>query len=254
MSIPDFQSLMLPLLQLIADKQEYCMYEIVDTLSWKFNLTDVQKQKLLPSGHQKTFNNRVGWARTYMKKAGLVESPRRSFVRITDRGLNVIEENPKVINTRFLSQYPEFIDFQNSSRSDNDVLLSDDDDDIVFNPPIATEDDEALLTSGVVSDDDDEDILLANYTSDDDDILLSDDDILDSDAGIYRFSAKLSPRGDELLKLVNGKDENQCTLLVEGEDNDLVFTYLFEEEKLVTVWNRSTALEVARAIQQYYAE
>jgi restriction system protein len=61
---------------------------------------------LLPSGGQATFDNRVGWARTYMKKAGLLESPRRSYFKITDRGLQALKTNPESINNRFLQQYP----------------------------------------------------------------------------------------------------------------------------------------------------
>ena len=104
MSIPDFESLMLPLLKLVADEQEYAMREIIETLAWEFSLTDAQKQKLLPSGKQSVFDNRVGWARTYLKKAGIVKDPRRSFVKITDRGLEVLQQKPKAINNKFLLQ------------------------------------------------------------------------------------------------------------------------------------------------------
>lgn len=224
MSIPDFQSLILPLLKLIGDEEEYYLHEIINTLSCEFNLTDAEKQKLLPSGKQKTFDNRVGWARTYMKKAGLVKSPRRGFVKITDRGLKVIEENPRAINTRFLSQYPEFVEFQNSSRLDNkeiEIMIDLDDED----------DDEPVV------DDEPED--------DDDDVI----EVIDDE---YQFSAKFYTRRKELLKLDNAEDENQHTLLVEGEDDDIVITCLFGEQKLVTVWNRSTALEIGSCSREVW--
>ena len=100
MSIPDFQSLMFPLLKLVADEQEYFMHDIIETLAQEFDLTDAQKQKLLPSSQQPVFDHRVSWARTYMKKAGLVESPRRAYVKITERGLELLQQNPKAINVK----------------------------------------------------------------------------------------------------------------------------------------------------------
>ena len=72
---------------------------------------------MLPSGGQATFDNRVGWARTYMKKAGLLESPRRSYFKITDRGLQALKTNPESINNRFLQQYPEFREFKTRSNT-----------------------------------------------------------------------------------------------------------------------------------------
>ena len=72
---------------------------------------------MLPSGGQATFDNQVGWARTYMKKAGLLESPRRSYFKITDRGLQALKTNPESINNRFLQQYPEFREFKTRSNT-----------------------------------------------------------------------------------------------------------------------------------------
>lgn len=116
MPIPDYQSIMLPLLRLAADEQEHSLREAIDTLSIKFALTDEEREEILPSGKQAVFDNRVGWARTYLKKAGLVESPRRSFFRITSRGLKIIKQNLKTIDVRFLKQYPEFVEFQLDNR------------------------------------------------------------------------------------------------------------------------------------------
>lgn len=116
MPIPDYQSIMLPLLRLAADEQEHSLREAIDTLSTKFALSDQEREEILPSGKQAVFDNRVGWARTYLKKAGLVESPRRSFFRITSRGLEIIKQNLKTIDVRFLKQYPEFVEFQHDNR------------------------------------------------------------------------------------------------------------------------------------------
>lgn len=78
----------------------------------QFKLTDDERKDLLPSGRQPTFDNRVGWAKTYLKKAGLLDSPKRATIIITQRGLEVLNQNPSHINVRFLSQFPEFVEFK----------------------------------------------------------------------------------------------------------------------------------------------
>jgi restriction system protein len=75
MAIPDYQSVMLPLLRLAADGREHSVRSAIEQLADEFRLTEEERKELLPSGGQATFDNRVGWARTYMKKAGLLESP-----------------------------------------------------------------------------------------------------------------------------------------------------------------------------------
>lgn len=112
MAVPDYQSLMLPLLKLAHDQQEHSLHDAIDFLADKFNLTQAEREELLPSGRQAAFNNRVGWARTYLKKAGLLESPKRGYFRITNRGLSVLKQNPSKINNKFLLQFPEFVAFQ----------------------------------------------------------------------------------------------------------------------------------------------
>jgi len=112
MAIPDYQSIMLPLLRLTRDQQEHSLREAIEALSTEFELSDDERKELLPSGRQSTFDNRVGWARTYLKKAGLLESTRRAHFQITGRGLSVLRQNPSKIDNNFLKQYPEFIEFQ----------------------------------------------------------------------------------------------------------------------------------------------
>jgi len=111
MPVPDFQSVMLPLLQLVADGQEHTLRETVESLALTFHLSEADRQGLLPSGRQPTFDNRVGWARTYLKKAGLLESVGRARLRITDRGLTCLGSRPERITVRFLNQFPEFLAF-----------------------------------------------------------------------------------------------------------------------------------------------
>jgi restriction system protein len=95
-SIPDYQTVMLPLLRLASDGKEHSLRETIERLADEFDLSEEERKELLPSGSQATFDNRVGRARTYMKKAGLVESTRRGFFRITPKGLKALE-NP-IIN------------------------------------------------------------------------------------------------------------------------------------------------------------
>jgi restriction system protein len=83
MSIPDFQSIMLPLLKFADDQQEHSLREAIERLAQTFELSDQERKELLPSGQQAIFDNRVGWASTHLKKAGLLESARRSFFKIT---------------------------------------------------------------------------------------------------------------------------------------------------------------------------
>jgi restriction system protein len=108
---------MLPLLRVAADGQEHSLRETIEKLAEEFHLSNEERKELLPSGGQATFDNRVGWARTYMKKAGLLESPRRGYLKITDRGLKVLEQDPKEINAKFLEQYQEFREFRTKSDS-----------------------------------------------------------------------------------------------------------------------------------------
>ncbi len=103
---------MLPLLQFFSDKKEHAIKEAIDHISKKFNLTEEEKRELLPSGKQPIIINRVGWAKTYMKKAGLLDNPSWGYVRITERGEKVLNQNPQKIDVKFLGKYPEFIEFQ----------------------------------------------------------------------------------------------------------------------------------------------
>ena len=119
MTIPDFQAIMLPLLQYASDGKEHSLREAITYLADVFNLSDEERKELLSSGQQAVFDNRVGWARTYLKKAGLFISPKRGFFQITDRGRDILIQNPLEINLKFLNQFPEFIEFK-TTKKDND--------------------------------------------------------------------------------------------------------------------------------------
>ncbi len=115
MTVPDYQSIMLPLLEYAGDGKEHLLRRAYDDLAQFFNLTEEERQELLPSGRQSTFENRVGWARTYLKKAGLLSSPKRAHFQITQKGQDVLKAKPNTINVAFLKQYPEFLEFQTKS-------------------------------------------------------------------------------------------------------------------------------------------
>ena len=114
--IPDYQTVMLPLLQLASDQQEHRHAATVETLADHFRLTPDERNALLPSGTQPVFYNRVHWARTYLKHAGLLESMGTGRFRITATGVKALETSPSRIDSQFLRQFPEFRRFHATSR------------------------------------------------------------------------------------------------------------------------------------------
>lgn len=117
--IPDYQTLMLPLLKLVSDEQEHKYRDLIEKLAAEFKVTDEERKELLASGNQAIFDNRVGWAKTYLKKAGLLDSPKRATFVITQLGLDTLKKNPDRIDAKYLRQFPAFLEFQNASRNDN---------------------------------------------------------------------------------------------------------------------------------------
>lgn len=114
MTIPDYQSLMLPVL-LSSAEGEIRISDAVDKLAQTLGLTPEERSELLPSGKQTLFGNRVHWAKTYLSKAGLFESTRRGHFKITPRGQQVIASNPARIDNNFLNQFEEFRQFKEKS-------------------------------------------------------------------------------------------------------------------------------------------
>jgi restriction system protein len=111
MPIPDYQTLMLPLLKLAADGKVHTKRDAVNELAKQFGVTEEERKELLPSGSQAVFDNRVGWARTYLKKALLINYVQRGQFQITEHGKSVLAKNPPRIDVAFLRQFPEFLDF-----------------------------------------------------------------------------------------------------------------------------------------------
>ena len=104
MAIPDFQTLMRPLLDLHADREEHLNRDLVNALAEQFSLTPEERREMLPSGRAKTFDNRVGWAKTYISAAGLIEAPRRAVLIITEKGVQALVDHPKTIDLRVLAK------------------------------------------------------------------------------------------------------------------------------------------------------
>lgn len=107
---------MLPFLRILRNGAEHTLRDIEEALAREFSLTTEEIAKLLPSGQQGVFKNRVGWARTYLKQAGLLESPKRGVFRITERGLALLSTAPERIDVKLLEQWPEFVAFQSRSK------------------------------------------------------------------------------------------------------------------------------------------
>ncbi len=111
MAVPTFEQFILPLLCSLEDGQERRTRDLRDLVFTRLNLSEEDREQMLPSGQQKTAANRLGWARTALKKAGLIESPRRGILRITEEGRRVLLENPTTIDSQFLLRYPSFAEY-----------------------------------------------------------------------------------------------------------------------------------------------
>src|SRR5712671_6332114 len=114
MPIPDYQFLMLPVLRVTEDRQEYSLSEIRERIAVALQLSAADLEQRLVSNNQPLFTNRVAWAIQYLKAAKTIESIRRSIYRITDRGLLLLKSNPTELTVKSLRQFPEFLEFAGS--------------------------------------------------------------------------------------------------------------------------------------------
>src|SRR5260221_3919664 len=117
MAIPDYQSLMLPILKVADDGREHRIGDVVDELARMFGLTEEEQQRLLASGKQAIFANRVGWAKTYLVQARLLEATKRAHFKITDRGVKALAQGPPRIDVEYLSRFAEFVQFKERGRA-----------------------------------------------------------------------------------------------------------------------------------------
>jgi len=125
MPIPDYQTLMLPVLKISEDGNTYKFRDVIESLADQFSLTDEERRELLPSGSQAVFDNRVGWARSYLKQAGLLDSPKRGFFQITQRGKELLDSGIVRIDNSVLEQFEEFQDFKNRKKKKDDSDTTD---------------------------------------------------------------------------------------------------------------------------------
>jgi len=151
MTIPDFQTVMLPLLQLASDGKEHILREAGERLAIEFNLSEEEKSQLLPSGRQPIFYNRVSWAKVYLQQAGLLLSPRRGCFQISEKGQQVLANKPERINIKFLETFPEFVESRSSSKRERDKIAERETDDDHATPEEKLEDAYQRIRNGLAS-------------------------------------------------------------------------------------------------------
>ncbi len=121
--IPDFQSIMLPFMQHSADGREHATTETYEHLVAHFQLTDEEANQYLPSGNQKTFYNRVFWAKSHLKMAGLIELTRRGHFKITFQGKKIVEGKPPEINIKLLKSIPGYLENSGAKAKEDDSIV-----------------------------------------------------------------------------------------------------------------------------------
>lgn len=144
--IPDFQTLMRPVLK-AANCGERQIADVVDEMADLFELTDEERAELLPSGRQTRIANRVHWARSYLKQAGLVESTGRGRFALTEAGQTVLESGPERIDMKYLERFPDYLAFKSRSRSDD---LENTATDVVYPHTVAASQDESETPTEII--------------------------------------------------------------------------------------------------------
>lgn len=124
MAIPDYQTLMMPVLRIAGDKNEHRIRDVIEQLANEYGLTDEERRQLLPSGRQATFDNRVHWAKTYLTQAKLLESTQRGRFRITNRGEEILVADPVRVDNTYLQTFPEFVEFRRRTPETTEAFLA----------------------------------------------------------------------------------------------------------------------------------
>lgn len=114
--IPDYQGFMLPILRFASDLEEHSVAEARSNVADQLGLSESERSEMLPSGQQKVYANRLGWAKTYLEQAGLLEKTRRGFFRITARGIELLNRRPTLLTMDDLKRFDEFNEFLDRSR------------------------------------------------------------------------------------------------------------------------------------------
>jgi restriction system protein len=121
MAIPTYDELMVPVLKVLSDGSEHSGDDITNIIADQLNLTEEERNRIYSNNPKKIFKDRVAWARTYLKKAGLIESPQRSTSKITREGMKVVKSKLKDLNLKFLEQYESYREFRHIEVSDNSI-------------------------------------------------------------------------------------------------------------------------------------
>lgn len=124
MAVPDFQSFFRPLLELASDGKEHSMSEARETISKNMKISESDLAEMLPSGRQSMFDNRVAWAKSYFTQAKVLESPRRGFFKITERGQELLKEKHERIDVKILKRFPEFVEFHSAKPERGEVATT----------------------------------------------------------------------------------------------------------------------------------
>lgn len=119
MAVPDFQSVMRPILDVLSDGSERDSKHLRNAVADAMGISAADREELLPSGTQRRFDNRVGWAAIYLERAGALRRVRRGVFQITDRGKTLLVDNPQYVNAAILRQFPEFQDFRKGVTSED---------------------------------------------------------------------------------------------------------------------------------------
>ena len=153
MAIPDFQSCMKPLLDILKDGKEHKFRDAVNILANRFNLTDDERSEMLPSGYQTVISNRIGWASTYLKKALCLEKPKRGVMIITQRGYDFFIHHADAVTIKDLCQFDEAAEFLNLKRnaSDSQLVVEDTNDQINMTPEEALDYGAGMLNRDLAS-------------------------------------------------------------------------------------------------------
>jgi restriction system protein len=152
MAIPDYQACMLPLLRNAEDGTEHLFSSTIIEISDHFNLTQQERVALLPSGAEEIIKNRLGWARWHLKIAGLIQNGKRGYYQITQRGQELLAENPADITIKLLRRYPEFVQAINGPRQEGNVIAQPEEHPINMTPQESLEYGYQKLTENLVSD------------------------------------------------------------------------------------------------------
>lgn len=130
MALPKYNELMKPLLCAITDGEVHTLKDVTTVLAKQLNLSAADLKEKLPSGNQSVFKNRVGWARTYLNKAGLLDVPMRGSIVITEAGKKVVAENPASIDSKYLKRFKSFLNFIHPAKSNGSLPVNSDSDDL----------------------------------------------------------------------------------------------------------------------------